>query len=373
MIKRCIYTGTEFEFADGEHILQNFLGCRWTSNEIVCNEAQAMFGKTIDLGLEFGLREIRNLLGTKGGRGDSGPTLKNIDTLEGNRYHILPGGVPKIAVPLVSIRPVGDGSYIAQIKLGEMKQRQWAIAKLREDFPTTEFLITEENFSREQQYFSEKLHLGSSIGGSDYFRGLLKSAFNLLGATHPAIALLPCFDSLRRFVLAGTGSVEDFIRWLPKRIELPNVALGAFDHFIGISSNGASVDGIVQFFGGISHLVRLTAEYEGPRFLVGYQVNPLRDSDPAEARMPSFDISMIPQFNEGHRKPGSSARSVYSDIFSRFLEKHYQAAYEREILRIVDNALSPHFGEPLSEKLLDQLGSEVAAFFVSRAKPRTNL
>lgn len=37
-MNRCIYTKEYFETADGEHILQNFLGARWTSTEISSNE-----------------------------------------------------------------------------------------------------------------------------------------------------------------------------------------------------------------------------------------------------------------------------------------------------------------------------------------------
>jgi len=50
----CIYTRTNFASSTGEHILQNFLGARWTSNSIVCNEAQIKFGKTIDSAFEVG-------------------------------------------------------------------------------------------------------------------------------------------------------------------------------------------------------------------------------------------------------------------------------------------------------------------------------
>lgn len=66
----CIYSKAKFDLADGEHILQNFLGARWVSNQIVCNEVQKQFGETIDCDLEKALRPFRNLLGSKGGRGE---------------------------------------------------------------------------------------------------------------------------------------------------------------------------------------------------------------------------------------------------------------------------------------------------------------
>ncbi|MCE2504853.1 MAG: hypothetical protein J4G05_12500, partial [Chlorobi bacterium] len=59
--------------SDGEHILQNFLGTRWTSLEIVYNEVQAEFGQTIDASLERGLQPIRNLRGYKSDEGADRP------------------------------------------------------------------------------------------------------------------------------------------------------------------------------------------------------------------------------------------------------------------------------------------------------------
>jgi hypothetical protein len=41
---RCIYSLKEQESSTGEHILQNFLGARWTSDKIVSDDLQRAFG-----------------------------------------------------------------------------------------------------------------------------------------------------------------------------------------------------------------------------------------------------------------------------------------------------------------------------------------
>ncbi len=281
-MKTCIYAKNEFASADGEHILQNFLGARWVSNDISCNEAQALFGETIDSALEEGLRQFRNLLGTKSGRGGDGPDLKNIEDSEGNKYHILPGGIPHLAQPTIATNQLEDGSHVVHVKLGDMKQLDWAIAKLRNQFPTASWNIEEikGQLTSEKQYLNDKIRLRAGIGGQEYFRGLLKAAFNLLGVNDSSIALHPCFDALRIFILDGTGEDRNHIRWLTTTDKLAISNLGPFDHFVGIYSKGNTVDGIVQFFGGICHIVRLTSNYNGPEFRFGYQVNPLRNSPP---------------------------------------------------------------------------------------------
>lgn len=367
-MKTCIYTKTEFANADGEHILQNFLGARWVSSDISCNKVQSLFGKTIDSALEQGLRQFRNLLGTKGGRGGEGPDLKNVEDSKGDKYHLLPGGVPVLAQPVIATNQLEDGTHVVHAKLGDMEQLGWAIAKLRNQFPNASWNIEEirGQLTSEQEYLSERIQLRAGIGGRDYFRGLLKAAFNLLGVNASDIALRPCFDGVREFILNGVGDDGSHIRWLGTSDKLEISDLGPFDHFIGIYSQGKTVDGVVQFFGGISHIVRLTDCYDGPEFCYGYQVNPLRDSDPAETRAPDFNPSKFPRFDEGHEKPGPDVWPIYSAVFSRLLESHYDLASKKEISRIVDEVLLPHDGKVLTEEIVNELVQKMSKFIVTR-------
>lgn len=369
-MKTCIYTKNEFTTANGEHILQNFLGARWVSNDISCNEVQELFGETIDSALEEGLRSFRNLLGTKGGRGGEGPDLKNVQDSDGNKYHLRPGGVPYLAQPMIATNQLEDGTHLVHAKLGDMKQLDWAIAKLRNQFPNASLNIEEirGQLTPEKQYLNDKISLRAGIGGREYFRGLLKAAFNLLGVNAHGIALRPCFDTLRTFILDGTGEDRSHIRWLATIDKLAISDLGPFDHFIGIYSQGKMVDGVVQFFGGISHIVRLTSDYDGPEFRFGYQVNPLRDSNPAETRTPEFDQEKFPRFDDGHEGPGADVWPVYSAIFSRLLISHSDLASKREISRIVDEVLIPYDGEILSEKIVGELVERMSKFIITRIR-----
>ena len=89
---RCIYSRQEFEKSTAEHILQNFLGARRTFEEIVCDEVQAIFGKTIDLAFSNGLTQVRTLLGTRGGRGGEAPIIKGLKASSGEVVDLMPGG-----------------------------------------------------------------------------------------------------------------------------------------------------------------------------------------------------------------------------------------------------------------------------------------
>src|SRR5271154_6807131 len=95
----CIYSKSQFDRATAEHILQNFLGARWTSSTIVCDEVQAAFGKTIDAEFAEALKAFRTILATKSGRGDDPPTLKGLETADGQKIDMQPGGKPRLAKP----------------------------------------------------------------------------------------------------------------------------------------------------------------------------------------------------------------------------------------------------------------------------------
>ncbi|HDR9028766.1 TPA: hypothetical protein QDB14_002966 [Burkholderia vietnamiensis] len=367
-MNRCIYTKEQFETADGEHILQNFLGARWTSSEISSNQAQHQFGATIDVALANGLKEIRNLLGARGGRGEPGPSLKNISGSEGTRFVVDPGGKPNIAEPVIKTTPMPDGQHQVQVVLGDMKQLGWAIAKLREMYPDASFDIEElrQRAVAQSGYVSEHLNLRSGLGGDEFFRGALKAAFNLLGASSADTALLDVFDEVRAFILNGTGDSKKFIRWLNTVEEIALPRLGEFDQFVSVYSNDGFIDGYIQFYGEIGFLLRLAEGYSGPEFCYGYLVDSLRDATPAEIRQPDFRKENIPAFGSGSPLPNEKVWPVISARFSRILARYYKRADVHNISRIVDDVLQPHIEKMPTNEMLGELSQKVAEYIVHR-------
>ena len=367
-MKTCIYTRQSFECSDGEHVLQNFLGARWVSRDIACNEIQSQFGSTIDLSLERGLRQFRNLLGSRGGRGGDGPDIKNVTDKSGNKYHMRPGGVPFLAEPIIQTQELDDGSQLIRATLGDFSQLGWAVAKMQTQFPNARLDIGEiqNNLKSSNDYLTDPLKLSAGIGCGDYFRGLLKAAFNLLGANNSEVALLPCFDAIRSHIVNGKGRDADHVRWMATADSLPFPELGPFDHFIAVSSRGETVEGIVQFFGSIRHLIRLTDRYSGPDISFAYRVNPLRDSNPSETRQPEYDIGQVPAFDGGHESPNDDVWGVYSALFVEFMQKHHQRAKNREIERIVCETLAPYDGKLLPSEAKHELLEKMSVFIASR-------
>ncbi|MEX4004929.1 hypothetical protein AB4Y38_39430 [Paraburkholderia sp. EG285A] len=374
-VNRCIYKKTPFQTADGEHILQNFLGARWTSTEISSNEAQHSFGSSIDVALAEGLKEIRNLLGTRGGRGETGPSLKNIMGSAGTKFTVAPGGKPDVSEPSIKTMPLPDGSHQVQVVLGNMKQLGWAVAKLKEMYPDANFDIKElrQNAVAQSGYVGEYLNLKSGLGGDDFFRGALKAVFNLLGACAPDTALLSAFDDVRSFILEGTGDCKNFVRWLTTSEEVSLPRIGDFDQFVGVFSRDGVVDGYIQFYGEIGYLIRLAENFSGQDFCYGYVVDPFREGTPAENRNPKYSKENIPAFESGSALPGETVWPVYSTRFSRILERYYRRADEQNLSRIVDDVLLPHDGKQITKEMITELSGKAAEYMVHRlfmSRPR---
>lgn len=276
-----------------------------------------------------------------------------------------------MAEPEYEISNRRDGSLFVRGKMGHRNQLGWLLHKIQKERPdlkideaTAAHLLTVN-----ETYFEGAIHHSLGIGGIDYFRGLAKSCFNLLGALEPEIALRPEFDSVRHFVLSGTGKFTDFVRWPhpPPEVEMPT--LGDFGHFIGIVSKDTAVDGVVQLFGSLSHPVRLSESYSGPPIKMGYLVDPMREAVPPENRQPVFDSACIPHFEDQAALPTPEVRPTMIKSLSGILERYYARAHPQELLRIFKETLGTLGEGPIPQDKQTKLADALARYLARFMKP----
>ena len=369
---KCIYSGQEFNESDGEHILQNFLGARWTSHEIVCNEVQVEFGRTIDAPLERGLQSIRNLLGTKGGRGNPGPILKGLFTTQGERVNLPPGEAPSYSEPTVIVTQQQDGRHKVQMRMSSINQLGWALDKLRREHPN--LTVSEEVVRPLAEsltgFLPGLIEIPMSLGSDAFFRGALKSCFNLLGVIYPLEVHKQCFDPVRHFVFHGSGHSADFIRWSKDDTRLNIEMLGCADQFIGLVSREQRVEGVIQFFGDLLFVIQLADQYDGQPIHCGYQIDPFREADTAEMRQPEFDDDIVPIFDEQPRDFDEECSATLSSRLGRIIQVYYDRADQKLIQEVFDEILLPHTGEPFTEELATRFSQRLAERFVARLAKR---
>jgi hypothetical protein len=224
------------------------------------------------------------------------------------------------------------------IELGHINQLGWAMKKLRDLIPG--YPITEEFLSGiaqpQKAPLNDYVQLGLKLGGLDYFRGVLKAAFNLFASEHRSEALHPAFDPLRQFVENGSGSMSDFVRWIITDAELGLPRLGEIDHAIVIRTIGASVEGVVQLFGDIVHPIRLTKTYAGPPVVCSLFVDPLRESDPSFLQNPQFDVSSLVEFDSQSETNTATVQGAFNIRLRRILDRYS----DREVQFVLREAQS---------------------------------
>lgn len=156
------------------------------------------------------------------------------------------------------------------------------------------------------------------------------------------------------------------MRWTYTDEPLRYEKLGNFDHLLVVYSEGHSVFGLIQFFGVLVHVFCLSQVYQGHEFFHAYQVNPLRDSEPAESRIPEIEKDSLPIFDRCYARPIPECRPVYQNMISKFLAKYYDLAYEAEVNRIIDDVLSKIGSETNKEKIQEELIHRISEFICSR-------
>lgn len=370
----CIYTGTEFGAADAEHILQNSLGARWTSPSIVCDAMQKRFGETIDAALAKQVKVFRNLFDVRTGRCGDAPVLRNLETLGGHRVALEPGGVLHLNQPTVDVWQNADGTWAVKAAMRDVKDLRWVRHLIRQKIPNAKIdtdldrgLLTT---TVEEPSEVVKLQLG--LGGPDYHRAAVKSVFNLAAACGVQV-LDASFDDVRRFVADGIDDSANFIRFAAEHSFVPATQFGPIDHFVAVVARGPVVEGFLQYYGGVQHVLRLAQNYRGTAFAFGYLVNPLRVPEPAETRAPVFDPEKVPSFDDHPLELNESTMAWMSSRLRPVLDFHVRRGIERKVTRIVDEVLAPFNGQLITAEMCDTLGKKVALAFAAHFESREAL
>lgn len=360
--KSCIYSRRTFVSASGEHILQNSFGARWRSTRIVCDDVQQEFGRTIDAEIDQHFRVLRSLLNVESGRKDPAPTIKGLKTQDGlQTVDIEPGGRPRLNRPNVIVKPLPDGRHEIHFQLGTKDHLGWAIHELKKQFPDVSVDAKElvKTASRAKSYVDSPVCLQFSFGGQDYARAIAKSCFNLLAVSKHSV-LDPAFDKVREFVLRGTGSSEEFLRWPIEENTARIPSLGKLDHFLGFVSRGSTVEGLVKLFGCVYQAVRLTTTYEGPPLRCAYLVDPLREALVPEVRQPDFQEGIVPFFAEFPEYPEAKARMVLKAGVTHLMDEFYSRSRADTVDAVLKEVLGRPDGQPITREQINKISHLLA-------------
>ncbi len=189
-----------------------------------------------------------------------------------------------------------------------------------------------------------------TLGGLNFFRGILKSCCNLVAAHSEYgrhVFLGTEFDDVRAFIANGEGTMEDFARWMvsPSPLSVPRI--GSADHSIILTTRDSQVEGTVTFFGDVSFSVRLCQTFDGQAIRCGYIVDPYLVASPAEHRLNESDVSAIesdlPRFSEQSTVNNAVVQYAWHAALDRILGRYVERENEITIHQGADELRKQDF------------------------------
>lgn len=362
----CIYTKHLFDNSSSEHILQNALGATRTSDQIVCDEAQLIFAKGIDIAVANEMNPFRNLIGGLTGRRHFAPPIKGVKGASGAEYELDHGGVPFLLKPhivLQSESPDGKMKEI-QVVVRDPSELPRAEAMIKREFPGFSKIV---RGPLRQVNDRDTYHFQLHLAGREFARGILKSCFNLVGLCDHALALESTFDPLRAFILNDVGDLKDYFNFYCSSTSFGLPEFGSFSHCIAIYPAQGSLCAYTRFWGEVAFLFRLSSNYEGD-FRKLYVVDPLRRHVPPEAIFDDFDCSLLPSFveNEDEQKVAQKAMAATREELERFMEKVRRKCMNDVVSKIVDDVFQKSNSEYITEEMIGEISSRVAHALVGR-------
>ncbi len=344
MNAKCIYTCVELP--DGtmkEHILQNFTGATWVSDKISCNEVQNKFGHGCDVALEKNFRFIRNILGASGNRSTSmqGCELRSED---GHRY-LLKNGDYELIDPIVGeFEDVDSKTKRVKVCVGNKHKIGWAESLVRKNMPQGFSRIEATQVSKVEHDLSNDGFLSTSItyGGAGCLKGILKSCFNLLGATNHEVAALNIFDPLRRCLvdeeLDDINTISNFCRNVTDDRYVELQKRGEFDHVLCVYSSGDGIYGYARLYGQFDFSMHLCDGFDGKPIQEGYCVDPFGEHGLFERKY-NYAISALPLFERQEAVITNASFTSLTHAFERFLN----ASLGRQVVgEVVQRVMERH-------------------------------
>lgn len=335
---KCIYTGDELDSStQQEHILQNFLGATWKSANVSCNAVQNQFGQGCDAALEKAFRFMRNMIGARGQRSSSmqGVWMQSDD---GHKY-LLKNGEYQLVDPVIgSFEDLDDHTKRITAFVGTKDKVGWAKALVQKNLPPGYSRVQEMESVCVRQDMSEVGKLSCSVCFPDAaaHKGILKSCFNLLGATDHDIAMQRCFDPLRKCLVGeksvDDSSIADFCRFVSdgKHADLPK--RGSFDHVLCVYSEGCGVYGFARFYGQFDFAMRISEGYRGGTFQHGYCVDPFGEHGGFERRY-DYKIDVLPKFESQDANITKETANAFGQCLERFLDSAMIHDIVNEVMR----------------------------------------
>jgi len=263
-----------------EHILQSSIGGQKCSRRVICSEHNNIFGRTIDgvLAKQFAL--LCNLFAIETGRGETAATLQGLETADGQRIDLAPGG-KMVARGECKTTDLEPGKKQVTIQAGDENQARRLSAQYMKKFGENAVLQSPMYEMRIDPVAEVKFDC--EIGG-DAIRAIAKAGLLLLASELGADAVRGDDTLAVRTFITNGGESSDFVR-LDYETVCPRIQqlepLPPFAHrMAAIADPTARIAvALIELFGTFRYTVLLSADWEGAALAIHYGVDPTTGDD----------------------------------------------------------------------------------------------
>ncbi|WP_024752147.1 HNH endonuclease [Treponema phagedenis] len=346
-----------------EHIILNSMGGRLKSSNLICKECNSKFGDSFDAKLSKQFEFFANILDIKRERGKVQDVIM-VRESTGEEYRVTPDGKPIVNKPTIERKEIENGEEI-HIQARNPDELKKILVRLKKKYPAINIDECLKKAKHIKERLSEPLGITLTLGGRDSMPAILKMAINF-------------FVEITRDVVTVSEAIEDLRKNLTDKVEPIILEESLFDlgenevtHsiFLNASPEEKKVYAIIELYGTIQFIVKLSKNYNGPAFIKLYVYDVLLTKEIQKK------VNYIPDFNYifSHEYPKSNPNfQILNDKMSHVMQIAMKRKNNSFISEIIKKSFDNTWGKLPEGKIitnedvdmcLDELMKNIELYF----------
>lgn len=339
-----------------EHIILNACGGRLKSDKLLCKKCNSDFGNSFDSELANDLNPLANLLRINRDRGFP-QKIEGKGVYNGLEYYLEHDGKISLKKPIIIENDIHNDDISKRkinVKALNKKNLNQVLKGLKRKYPDLDILKAEEEINHKNELFDEPLNIKMSIGGSDTFKSITKTAINfyiLNGGKRNEIKHLFNY-------LDGKENLE-IVWFYYSNLNVYEYKNDEITHVLKIvgKADEKILYAYVELFNTHCFIIKLSENYSEPDMDVDYIFN--IHNNEVNFNLTTLDLSrkeLINLFIKKEEKPYLKMQ----DRANRVLNIAHKNDIKRELSKSIDKILNKHIGEKMNDTILKQLEDEFA-------------
>lgn len=347
-----------------EHIILNACGGKLKSDSLLCEKCNSNFGNSFDKELAKTITPLANLLRIKRDRGNP-PKINGLDTFNNTEYVLEHNGAISHKKP--SIKKIDfDNPDITKRKFNitvpNQKMLKQVLNGLKRKHPDLDIEKALEKYNYTEKPFDKELEIKMSIGGTDTFKSITKTAINFYiynGGDRNEIKHL--FEYL-------DGNKDKNTVWFhyPDK-DIYNYKEEQITHIITVKGNKIEkiLYAYIELFNSHCYIVKLNENYSGEDLNLDYIFN--IHSHKVIDESINLNLKRNELLDLFINRDANPYQKVQEKL-NRVLRISKKNDLKNEISKSVDRVFNKNLGRKVDENILNELENE----FLRIIKPHIN-